>query len=224
MAQAQDPAEVDYAKIIEEIKDRRQGTINYRAGEDMIDRVRAYEKAELALPPPSARGDGMDKLSLLDPLTELYNFRTFLKELKAELTRAKRYKQPCSIVLLTVDNFDEVVHQHGYVTGDAVLKVIANVMRTALREVDIPAKYGTQEFAVILPQTGPAGAALVAERLRQRIGNQAISLNWQSFSVTASAGVAAYPAHAGGYDELIARAMEALQWALERGGDRVLAP
>ncbi|HEY9775597.1 MAG TPA: GGDEF domain-containing protein [Planktothrix sp.] len=224
MTQAPEPIDVDYAKVMEEIKDRRQGSINYRASDDMVDRVRAYEKAELALPPPSARGEGIDKLSLLDPLTELYNFRTFLKELKAELTRAKRYKQPCAIVLLTIDNFEEVVQQYGYVTGDAILKVVANVMRTALREVDIPAKYGTQEFAVILPQTGPAGGSLVAERLRQRIGNQAVSLNWQSFSVTASAGVASYPAHATAYDELIARAMEALQWALERGGDRVLAP
>jgi diguanylate cyclase (GGDEF)-like protein len=104
------------------------------------------------------------------------------------------------------------------------LKITANVMRSALREEDMAAKYGTQEFAVILPQAGPAAASMVAERLRQRIANQAIAINWQNFSVTSSAGVAAFPAHADGYDELIARAMEALQWALERGGDRVLAP
>jgi len=213
----QEPLEVDYDKIIEEVKQQRQGATNYRANAEIVEQVREYEKAEM-----SGR-DGMDRLSLLDPLTELYNFRTFMKELKAELNRAKRYKQSCAIVLLTVDNFEGVVQQHGYLTGDAVLRVVANVLRTTLREADIPAKYGSQEFAIILPQTEPAGAAITAERVRKRIGNQAIAHNWQSFSVTASVGVASFPIHAEKYDEVLARCLEALHYAMERGGDRVFS-
>jgi len=221
MEMKQEPVEIEYDKIIQEIKEQRQGAL-HRANAEVVERVREYEKAETTVSAASAR-DGMDRLSLLDSLTELYNFRTFMKELKAELNRAKRYKQSCAIVLLTVDNFDAMVHQYGFLTGDAVLRVVANVLRTTLREADIPAKYGSQEFAIILPQTEPAGAAITAERVRKRIGNQAIAHNWQSFSVTASVGVASFPIHAEKYDELLARATEALHYALERGGDRVLS-
>jgi diguanylate cyclase (GGDEF)-like protein len=101
--------------------------------------------------------------------------------------------------------------------------VVANVLRGALRELDIPAKYADQQFCIVLPGTTVAGASLVAERIRQRIGNQAIAHNWQSFSVTASIGVAAYPSDATEYDELIARSIEAMGYAINRGGDRVLA-
>jgi diguanylate cyclase (GGDEF)-like protein len=206
--------------VVEAIKKLRRP--KYGPNPEVIDRVKEYEKAELTVAPGGAR-DGMDRLALLDPMTELYNFRTFLKELKAELNRAQRYKQACSLCLLTVDSFDEVVQERGYLTGDAVLRVVANVLRITLRDSDVPAKYAPQVFAVIFPQTGPAAAAMAAERLRNRIGNQAISHNWQTFSVTASVGVASYPAQAESYDQLIARAIEALEFALERGGDRVFS-
>lgn len=200
-------------------KQRQEGTI--RASAEIVERVREYEKSELAAA-PTVR-DGADRMTLLDHLTELFNYRTFLKELKAELIRAKRYKQQCSICLLTIDNYEDIGNQYGYLTGDAVLRVVANVLRSTLRESDIPAKYATQVFAVIFPQTGPAEAAVAAERIRKRIGNQAITHNWQSFSVTASVGVASYPAHAESYEELIGRTTEAVEYALERGGDRVLS-
>lgn len=216
----QQPETVQPADIIETVKrQRQQGSL--RASAEIVERVREYEKTELAAAPNVQAG--MDRMTLLDPLTELYNFRTFLKELKAELTRAKRYKQSCSICLLTIDNYEDVGNQYGYLTGDAVLRVVANVLRSTLRESDIPAKYATQVFAVIFPQTNPAEAAVAAERIRKRIGNQAITHNWQSFSVTSSVGVASYPAHAESYEELIGRATEALEYALERGGDRVLS-
>jgi diguanylate cyclase (GGDEF)-like protein len=219
MTQQTEPNETE--DIIESIKKHRQEGSTYRANAAIIERVREYEKVETAAA-PGVR-DGMDRLSLLDPLTELYNYRTFLKELKAELIRAKRYKQSCSICLLTIDNYEEIAGQYGYLTGDAVLRVVANVMRSTLRETDIPAKYATQVFAIIYPKTGPAEAAVAAERIRKRVGNQAITHNWQSFSVTASVGVASYPAHAESYDDLIGRAIEAVEFALERGGDRVLS-
>lgn len=208
-----------YEDILADIKQRRQLGQRLSADDELVDQVRDYEKAEAA----AASTPGMDKLTLLDPLTELYNFRTFVKELKAELTRARRYKQACSIVVLTIDNFDDIAQQYGYLTGEAVLRVVANTMRGQLRDTDLPCKYGSQEFAIILPETPAAGACTLGERLRQRIANQAIAHNWQSFSVTASIGTASYPMHAETHEELLARAIEALQHALERGGDRVLS-
>jgi diguanylate cyclase (GGDEF)-like protein len=212
---------VQSVDVIATIKRLRQGSLVGHASTEVLERVREYEKTETAVNPGVVAG--MDRMSLLDGLTELYNLRTFLKELKAELIRAKRYKQPCSICMVAVDNLDNVVQQYGYLTGDALMRVVANVLRTTLRETDIPAKYSTEVFAITLPQTGPAAAAIAAERIRKRIGNQAITFNWQSFSVTASVGVASFPAHAENYDELIARSVEALEFALERGGDRVLS-
>jgi diguanylate cyclase (GGDEF)-like protein len=207
--------------VFSTIKRLRQGSLTGQSKTEVLERVREYEKAETTASPGAA--PGIDRMSLLDPLTELYNVRTFLKEVKAELTRAKRYKQPCSICMLAVDTLESVTQQFGYLTADALMRVVANVLRTTLRETDIPAKYSAEVFTIILPQTGPAAAAIAAERIRKRIGNQAIVHNWQSFSVTASVGVASFPAHAEEYDQLIARAVEALEFALERGGDRVLS-
>jgi diguanylate cyclase (GGDEF)-like protein len=215
-------------RIFADSKKRRGIAATGYLGEPAIlNRVRDIEKVgnpqQQTATISSARGEDIERLALLDGLTELYNYRTFLKELKAELGRSARYKHAMSLILLSIDDFDAVTQQYGHLTGDAVMKVVANVMRGAVREVDIPAKYADNQFCVVLPQTHAAGAALLAERIRQRIGNQAITHNWQSFSVTASLGVAAFPAHAEEYDHLIARASEALEYAIARGGDRVFS-
>jgi diguanylate cyclase (GGDEF)-like protein len=73
-----------------------------------------------------------------------------------------------------------------------------------------------------MPKTSLSSAALIAEKVRQKIGNQAITHNWQNFSVTTSVGIASFPEHAHEYDELIARATEVMEQAIERGGDRVI--
>jgi two-component system cell cycle response regulator len=194
---------------------------------ELLERVREYERhsqsQQLVPTMSSAKAEDIERLALIDGLTELYNHRTFLKELKAELSRCRRYKHHMSLCMLVVDDHEDIVRKYGHLTGDSVMKVVANVLRGALRELDIPAKYADQQFCIVLPGTHVAGAALVAERIRQRIGNQAIAHNWQSFSVTASLGVAAYPSDANEYDELIARATEAMGYAIARGGDRVLA-
>lgn len=215
-------------RIFADSKKRRGVPANgYIGDQAILNRVRDIEKAgnpqQQTATISSARGEDIERLALLDGLTELYNYKTFLKELKAELGRSARYKHAVALILMSIDDFEAVTAQYGVLTGDAVLKVVANVLRGAVREVDIPAKYAENQFCVILPQTHAAGAALLAERIRQRIGNQAITHNWQSFSVTASLGVASFPAHGEEYDFLIARASEALEYAIARGGDRVFS-
>jgi diguanylate cyclase (GGDEF)-like protein len=124
--------------------------------------------------------------------------------------------------MIAVDNLETVAQQFGFLTVDGVIKVTANVIRESAREVDLTARYSATQFVIVLPQTTSAGAALFAERLRQRIANQVIAHNWQNFSVTASFGVATFPDNASKYDQLIAGAMQALEFAVNRGGDRVL--
>jgi len=213
--------------ILDELKRQKLGEPGVYAGRpDILDRVRSYEKHESeqiqhTISIASARGEDIEKLALLDSLTELYNHRTFLKELKAELNRAKRYGQHVALCMLGIDGMDGIRAHYGTLTVDAVAKVTANVIREGIREVDMAARYSINEFVLVLPQTNAAGAALTAERLRVRCGNQAINHNWQTFSVTASVGVATFPQNASAYDELIARAWEALDYARARGGDRV---
>jgi diguanylate cyclase (GGDEF)-like protein len=123
--------------------------------------------------------------------------------------------------MVTVDNFKDISRQYGALTSDAVLKVIGTVLQGAVRDVDIPARYSAEEFAIIFPETNSSGAQIVAERIRQRIGSQAITHNWHNLKVTASVGLAAFPAHAREHDELVARSIQALEMAMQRGGDRV---
>lgn len=172
-----------------------------------------------------AKAEDMEKLGFLEPITELYNYKSFVKELQSELVRAKRYKYSVAVCLLHVDNYESIRKQFGLMTAEAVLKIVANVLRSRLREVDIAARGNDQDgqFVIALPHMNAASASLLAERLRKRIGNQVVMHNRQSFSLKASLGVTCYPEHASQYDVLIARALEAMEHAIERGGDRVLS-
>jgi two-component system, cell cycle response regulator len=169
----------------------------------------------------AAHGEEVERLALMDILTELYNSRTFLKEIKDEVKRARRYKRPISLCMLTVDGFKDISRQYGALTSDAVLKIIGQVIKSSIRDVDIPARYTSDEFAVILPETNASGASIVAERIRQRIGNQSIAYNIHQLKVTASVGLATFPTHAKECEELLARSTQALELASERGGDCV---
>jgi diguanylate cyclase (GGDEF)-like protein len=193
--------------------------------EQVLGRVKELENRALLQTTQSslttAKGEELERLALLDSLTELYNSRTFLKELKDELKRAKRYKRPVSLVMMSIDGYKEISRQYGALTADAVLKVIANVLRESVRDVDVPSRYSGDEFAIVLPETNAAGAAVVAERIRQRVGTQAITHNWNNLKVTSSIGLASFPAHAREHDELVARSIQALELAVQRGGDRV---
>jgi len=190
----------------------------------VLDRVKELEQRTILSQTQqtlgSAKGDELERLALMDTLTELYNSRTFLKELKDELKRAKRYKRPVSLCMVSIDGLKEIARNYGALTSDAVLKVVANVISGCIRDVDVAARYSSDEYAIILPETNASGAAIVAERLRQRVGTQGITHNWHNLKVTASVGLASFPAHAREHDELIARATQALELAIQRGGDR----
>jgi diguanylate cyclase (GGDEF)-like protein len=214
-------------RLILEVKTKR-GLVasGYAGNPDVLQKVRAYEEAgqvaNQQMHHAATRGEDLERLALLDPITELYNHRPFVKELEAELKRARRYKYSVGLLMFTVDGFEGVVRQYGQLTGETVQKVVSGVIKSCLREGDIAAKYGGPLFVVAMPKTTISEAALVVEKIREKVGNQVITYNWQNFSVTASIGLAAFPDHASQYDELIARATEVMELAIERGGDRVL--
>ncbi|MBA3857000.1 MAG: hypothetical protein C0507_08850 [Cyanobacteria bacterium PR.3.49] len=161
------------------------------------------------------------KLTMLDSLTELYNHDAIVRIFKEELKRARRYKQNESLVIIRVDQFDEIVQSHGKLVGDSILKGLSNFLMKLIRDVDIPARYDGQHFAVVLPATDLKGTLVLAERIRSRVSYERLSEMGQNWNVTVSIGIASFPDHSPSPDELIQKAMQACANARMQGGDSV---
>jgi diguanylate cyclase (GGDEF)-like protein len=136
----------------------------------------------------------VERQALVDGLTGLANRRSAEETLDAELARAERFATPLAIVFADLDDFKAVNDTHGHAAGDAVLRRLADVLRATLREIDLAARWGGEEFALVLPGTDLAGALRVAERVRERLAEEVVTAaDGAEIRVTASLGVAAYP-------------------------------
>lgn len=165
------------------------------------------------------------RLSLTDPLTELWNFRYFQLQAIREVESATRYNRPLGLLIVDLDHFKRVNDRHGHPVGDQVLAEVARRIRTSTRLPDIVARYGGEEFVLLLPGTDDSGAVVTAERIRRRLSRLPIVAGGQDalrISVTCSVGVAAYPVHGSSVDELLRRADAALYTAKSQGRDRVV--
>jgi diguanylate cyclase (GGDEF)-like protein len=167
----------------------------------------------------------VDQLSVTDPLTGLSNRRRFDRELADELTRARRYAKPLALILCDLDLFKAVNDRFGHPAGDAALRAMGEVLRQTVRETDLPARVGGEEFAVLMPETGPDEALEVAERLRSGVENQAVEWEGQTFRLTISVGVAGSAGETlpDAPDELYRLADKATYRAKEAGRNRVVA-
>ena len=133
--------------------------------------------------------DGLCGLSLQDPLTGCANRRQLEQVMTAELDRVVRSGDMALLLLIDIDLFKRVNDQHGHNAGDRVLQAVAAALRTCIRPMDTLARFGGEEFAIILPACQPAYGALIAERLRRTIESLDILLNpVQRIQVTASIG------------------------------------
>ncbi len=118
-----------------------------------------------------AARERMAQLSITDPLTETYNYRYFMECLELELKRARRYEYPISLMMLDIDNFKIYNDTNGHMAGDEVLKRIAHAIKDEVRQTDIVARYGGDEFTVILIKTSQEEACQIAERVRETVEN-----------------------------------------------------
>ena len=107
----------------------------------------------------------------VDPKTGLFNARYFASALSEELGRAQRFERPLSLIMADLDLLREINNTYGHLAGDAVLKGIAEVFRAELRHYDVPARFGGEEFSILLPETPPEQAMEIAERIR-RVGRR----------------------------------------------------
>ena len=181
-------------------------------------------QASIAL--ENARLHGLVKAqAVTDELTGLANRRRFMEVLELELKRSDRFKSPLALVLADLDDFKLVNDRFGHQTGDEVLRGLSRVFRASLRDVDLPARLGGEEFAVLLPETDELGAEGLAERLRTELALLRLEgPGAEPLRVTASFGVAVYPQAASG-DDLLILADAALYAAKAAGKNRVvLAP
>jgi diguanylate cyclase (GGDEF)-like protein len=161
-------------------------------------------------------------LTLTDELTRLYNTRFFTQYLDTEIKRCRRYKSSVSLIFLDLDFFKKVNDHHGHLVGSKLLREVAEVLRRGVRDVDIVARYGGDEFIVILPETKLAEAARVAERLRTKM-NQNVFLGEEGLGIrlTASFGVASFPETCSTEEELIRLADQAMYRVKNRTRDGV---
>jgi diguanylate cyclase (GGDEF)-like protein len=168
------------------------------------------------------RHEAVARQSVTDQLTRLANRRRFDEALVAEVERAVRLEQPLGLVLLDLDDFKAVNDVYGHQQGDSVLREVARAVRRACRDIDIPARYGGEELAIILPGADLDGAYELAERVRREVETLRVPRfdGDGEIGVTASLGASAVPATAADGPALIAGADAALYRAKREGKNR----
>lgn len=157
-------------------------------------------------------------LAITDDLTGLYNYRFFKQKLREEIARSRRFGSELTLLMLDMDDFKKINDALGHPTGDRVLQEVGGIIRNIIRETDTPFRYGGEEFAILLPQTGSQGAMEVAERLRQAI--QAVPFLGPTGAViqaTVSIGIATYPVDARSWGDLVSIADSAMYRAKHEG-------
>jgi diguanylate cyclase (GGDEF)-like protein len=159
-----------------------------------------------------------EALSVTDDLTQLYNSRYLSQVLRRETKRASRSGRPLSLLFVDLDGFKGINDRHGHLFGSRALVEAAAVIRMSARETDMVARFGGDEFALILPDTGSEGAAAVGDRVRDRIAEfRFLRGDGLDIQLTVSVGVATLPDVAASADGLIQAADEAMYWVKDHG-------
>jgi diguanylate cyclase (GGDEF)-like protein len=187
--------------------------------EDITERKRAEEALQ--------RANGqLEQLALHDPLTGLANRRKFVERFAYEMARADRIRTPPSLLMIDIDHFKAINDQHGHLAGDACLRALAALLAESVRAVDLVARFGGEEFVVLLPETSVAQSLIAAERMRSKVQAQPVGIGDGAppVAVTISVGAASAAGAAGAaptLDEILARADEAVYRAKRAGRNQV---
>lgn len=161
------------------------------------------------------------ELAIRDGLTGLYNHRHFQEMLSYTIVHSDRYSAQASLLMIDVDDLKVINDTYGHQAGDTVLSSIGNILSETLRKVDIPARYGGDEFAVILPNTNKAGSIAVAEKIRSRLKRISLRPDSREIQVTFSIGIATYPQCAASKELLIEKSDRALYESKNQGKNKI---
>jgi diguanylate cyclase (GGDEF)-like protein len=163
--------------------------------------------------------------SVRDALTGLYNYGYLRVRIEEEITRAARHKKEnISFVLLDLDNFKSINDSYGHLFGNTILVKIAEIIKQSVRKYDIAARYGGDEFAILMPDTGSQDAQYLAERVQKKVANLEFMVGGKTFSVTLSGGISTFPIeHIVDSENIIIEADHALYIAKAKGGNQIAA-
>jgi len=186
---------------------------------EVVARVRAARRAQEMQEQLLSREHDLEAMAYHDELTGVANRRYAVRQLHALLSRARRHDQELSVVLLDADRFKALNDRHGHGAGDDVLRGLAARLRSRVREEDIVARFGGEEFLIVLPDTGADGAAIAAEDVRAAVAAQPFPVGRFALPLTVSVGWATWRGES--LERLVARADRGLYAAKESGRDCV---
>jgi diguanylate cyclase (GGDEF)-like protein len=166
----------------------------------------------------------LEELTVVDDHTGLYNSRHLHRQLELEVARSGRFGRALSVIFLDLDHFKGVNDRHGHQSGSAMLREVGQVLKGNLRAIDVPVRYGGDEFVILLPETDRAQALLVASRLRSALKyHRFLEPRGLSLAVTASFGLATFPVDGRSGEEIMRQADAAMYRVKEGGRDGIAA-
>jgi diguanylate cyclase (GGDEF)-like protein/PAS domain S-box-containing protein len=197
-----------------------QGTFRGYQGvaSDVTHRIRAEEALQRA-------NEQLEQLALHDPLTGLANRRKFAERFEYDMARAVRARMPLSLLMVDIDHFKAVNDQHGHLAGDACLKALAAILAGSVRAVDLVARFGGEEFLVLLPEMSAEQSLVAAERMRSQVQAHPVAIEegGPPLAITVSVGAATLSGPSIRLEDLLHRADEAVYCAKRMGRNQVCA-
>ena len=162
------------------------------------------------------------RLSTIDSMTELYNRGFFFNAIEREIQRSRRFRRGFCLLMMDLDGLKSINDQFGHYHGDLVLRAVSTVISGGLRVVDVPARYGGDEFVALLPETDAAGAYLVAEKIRHGVSQLVVESNGQAIPASLSIGLVSFPEDGQTADELMIAADQAMYASKRLGKNRIV--
>ncbi|MDE1920897.1 MAG: GGDEF domain-containing protein [Candidatus Omnitrophica bacterium] len=214
----------DYAAFILKSKEKKLGALLYKGLEDKDKEKFAILAHQFALALRRLKlYKDIETLALTDGLTGVYTRRYFIERFDEEIKRSGARKSSLAFLMVDADHFKAINDQYGHLTGDQVLKEVANIIRENVREIDIVGRFGGEEFCVVLPDTDPEGSRVVAERIRKSAERKPIRAYDNTVHLTLSLGTAIFPTDGKLLEELMDKADWALYRAKSQGRNCVVA-
>ena len=189
--------------------------------DDLPEEERGYALIIRDITDKREAGDSVLRASACDYLTGIANRRTFFEAAELELERWRRFPRPLSVVAIDADFFKQINDTWGHPAGDEVLRNLAQTLSATVREIDVVARLGGEEFAALLPSTDLEGAVRLAERFRSAVESQRVVVGGQEIRYTVSVGVASMDSQVSGMDQLLKLADSALYAAKKAGRNQV---